>query len=75
MLGAGMQWHEAYATVNSYGRLMVGGASAGGSVSSSGGWLAGGGHSALSPTHGLGKIPRIILFSKLIESLKVSTML
>ena len=56
-LGAGVQWHEAYAAVNSYGRLVVGGASVGGSVGSSGGWLAGGGHSALSPTHGLGMIP------------------
>ncbi|KAF8547408.1 FAD-binding domain-containing protein [Imleria badia] len=53
-LGAGVQWHEAYAALNNYGRLMVGGSSVGGSVGSSGGWLAGGGHSALSPTHGLG---------------------
>ncbi|KAG6373241.1 hypothetical protein JVT61DRAFT_6867 [Boletus reticuloceps] len=53
-LGAGVQWHEAYAAVNNYGRLMVGGSSAGGSVGSSGGWLAGGGHSALSPNYGLG---------------------
>lgn len=55
-LGAGVQWHEAYAAVNNYGRMMVGGLSDGGSVGSSGGWLAGGGHSALSPTYGLGKI-------------------
>ncbi|KAF8553169.1 FAD-binding domain-containing protein [Imleria badia] len=51
-LGAGVQWYEAYAAVNNYGRLMVGGAI--GSIGSAGGWLAGGGHSALSPTHGLG---------------------
>ena len=55
-LGAGVQWHEAYAAVNTYGRLMVGGISVGGSVGSSGGWLAGGGHSTLSPSYGLGKI-------------------
>ena len=55
-LAAGVQWHEAYAAVNSYGRLMVGAISLGGSVGSSGGWLAGGGHSALSPNYGLGKI-------------------
>ena len=36
---------------------MVGGISVGGSIGSSGGWLAGGGHSALSPSYGLGKIP------------------
>ncbi|KAF9222133.1 FAD-binding domain-containing protein [Gyrodon lividus] len=53
-LGAGVQWHEAYDAVNQYGRMMVGGASAGGSVGASGGWLAGGGHSALAPTYGLG---------------------
>ena len=55
-LGAGVQWHEAYSAVNNYGRLMVGALSDGGSVGSSGGWLAGGGHSALSPSYGLGKV-------------------
>jgi len=53
-LGAGVQWHEAYDAVNQYGRMMVGGASLGGSVGAAGGWLQGGGHSALSPTYGLG---------------------
>ncbi|KAF9236143.1 hypothetical protein BU15DRAFT_64240 [Melanogaster broomeanus] len=53
-LGAGVQWHEAYDAVNQYGRMMVGGYSAGGSIGAAGGWLAGGGHSALSPTYGLG---------------------
>jgi len=51
-LGAGVQWNEAYAAVNNYGRIMVGGI--GGSIGSSGGWLAGGGHSVLSPSYGLG---------------------
>ncbi|KAN0101201.1 hypothetical protein V8E55_001185 [Tylopilus felleus] len=53
-LGAGVQWHEAFDAVNNYGRLMVGGSSAGGSVGAAGGWLAGGGHSALAPSYGLG---------------------
>ncbi|KAF8834784.1 FAD-binding domain-containing protein [Paxillus ammoniavirescens] len=53
-LGGGVQWHEAYDAVNQYGRMMVGGISAGGSIGAAGGWLAGGGHSALSPTYGLG---------------------
>ncbi|KAF9236142.1 hypothetical protein BU15DRAFT_77242 [Melanogaster broomeanus] len=53
-LGAGVQWHEAYDAVNQYGRMMVGGYSAGGSIGAAGGWLAGGGHSALAPTYGLG---------------------
>ncbi|KAH7886481.1 hypothetical protein F5I97DRAFT_997130 [Phlebopus sp. FC_14] len=53
-LGAGVQWHEAYDAVNQYGRMMVGGISAGGSIGAAGGWLAGGGHSILSPNYGLG---------------------
>jgi len=53
-LGAGVQWYEAYDTVESYGRVMVGGHSIGGSVGAAGGWVLGGGHSALSPTFGLG---------------------
>ncbi|KAF9236144.1 hypothetical protein BU15DRAFT_77244 [Melanogaster broomeanus] len=53
-LGAGVQWQEAYDAVNQYGRMVVGGYSAGGSVGAAGGWLAGGGHSFLSSTYGLG---------------------
>ncbi|KAH7921690.1 FAD-binding domain-containing protein [Leucogyrophana mollusca] len=53
-LGAGVQWHEAYDAVQAKGRMMVGGASVGGSVGAAGGWVLGGGHSALSPTYGLG---------------------
>ncbi|KIJ63201.1 hypothetical protein HYDPIDRAFT_93112 [Hydnomerulius pinastri MD-312] len=53
-LGAGVQWHEAYDAINRYGRMMVGGASDGGSVGAAGGWILGGGHSALAPTYGLG---------------------
>ncbi|KAI0749530.1 FAD-binding domain-containing protein [Daedaleopsis nitida] len=53
-IGSGVQWHEAYDAANEAGRILVGGASAGGSVGASGGWIQGGGHSALSPSYGLG---------------------
>ena len=49
-----MQWHEAYDAVESQGRALVGGISAGGSVGAAGGWVLGGGHSALAPSYGLG---------------------
>ena len=51
---AGVQWQEAYAAANDAGRMVIGGISAGGSVGAAGGWILGGGHSALSPTYGLG---------------------
>lgn len=54
-LGAGVQWHEAYDAIHAQGRDLVGGASAGGSVGATGGWVLGGGHSALAPAHGLGR--------------------
>lgn len=53
-LGAGVQWHEAYAAAEANGRFVVGGISAGGSVGAAGGWILGGGHSAFAPQHGLG---------------------
>ncbi|KAG6330603.1 hypothetical protein ID866_8487 [Astraeus odoratus] len=53
-IGAGVQWYEAYAAANNSGRSLVGGVSLGGSVGAAGGWLQGGGHSALSPSYGLG---------------------
>ncbi|KAI6008074.1 hypothetical protein EDC04DRAFT_901990 [Pisolithus marmoratus] len=53
-VGAGVQWYEAYYAVYQNRRMMVGGISAGGSVGAAGGWLQGGGYSALSPTYGLG---------------------
>ncbi|KAI6040855.1 hypothetical protein EDC04DRAFT_2566471 [Pisolithus marmoratus] len=53
-VGAGVQWYEAYDTVNQIGRMMVGGISSGGSIGAAGGWVQGGGHSILSPTYGLG---------------------
>jgi len=53
-LGAGVQWHGAYDETQAYGRLVVGGHSIGESVGAAGGWILGGGHSALSPAFGLG---------------------
>ena len=51
---AGVQWFEAYQAAKERNVLIVGGLSAGGSIGVAGGWLAGGGHSALSPKYGLG---------------------
>ncbi|KAG5652218.1 hypothetical protein H0H81_005800 [Sphagnurus paluster] len=53
-LGAGVQWHEAYAAAELHGRYILGGVSGDGSIGAAGGWLMGGGHSALSARHGLG---------------------
>jgi FAD binding domain len=52
---SGVQWYEAYAAASSYNRTIVGGLSPNASIGSAGGWVAGGGHSILSPTYGLGK--------------------
>jgi hypothetical protein len=52
ILDAGVQWYEAYNAVRGHNRAVVGGYA--GTVGTSGGWIMGGGHSALSPTHGLG---------------------
>lgn len=53
-LGAGVQWQEAYDFAFARQRDLVGGLSAGGSVGAAGGWLQGGGHSALAPKYELG---------------------
>ncbi|KAI9060995.1 FAD-binding domain-containing protein [Trametes sanguinea] len=53
-IGAGIQWHEAFAAANASGFTLVGGIGPGGSVGAAGGWLQGGGHSSLSPSYGLG---------------------
>ncbi|KAH9945279.1 FAD-binding domain-containing protein [Epithele typhae] len=53
-LQSGVQWFEAYNAVTAVNRTIVGGASPGGSVGAASGWLLGGGHSALSPSYGLG---------------------
>lgn len=49
--GAGVQWGEMYKAAHAQGRVVVGGMS--GTVSNAGGYLQGGGHSALSPLLGL----------------------
>ena len=54
--GAGVQWYEAYDYVDQQGRFIIGGISPGGSVGAAGGWVMGGGHSAFSPSLGLGTI-------------------
>lgn len=54
-LGAGVQWHEAYDAAYAHNRVLVGGLSPDVSVGAAGGWIQGGGHSALSPKYGLGK--------------------
>jgi len=51
---AGVQWREAYDYVEEQGRFIVGVLAQGGSVGSAGGWVMGGGHSAFSPSLGLG---------------------
>ena len=50
--GAGVQWFEAYKAAKQRNRAIVGAASQ--SVGAAGGWLTGGGHSALAPNYGLG---------------------
>ncbi len=52
--GAGVQWFEAYEAAKRRNRVIVGGISRRGSIGVAGGWLQGGGHSALSPSYGLG---------------------
>jgi len=51
-LGAGVQWIEAYEAAGQQNRVLVGATSR--SIGAAGGWLAGGGHSAISPNYGLG---------------------
>ena len=57
-----MQWHEAYDFVTQQGRTIVGGIALGGSVGSAGGWIMGAGHSAFSPTFGLG-VDNVVQFN------------
>ena len=51
--GAGVQWIEAYEAARQQNRAIVGAAIQ--SVGTAGGWLAGGGHSAIASSYGLGK--------------------
>jgi FAD/FMN-containing dehydrogenase len=64
-VGAGVQWYEAYNAAKAQGRIVVGGG--GGSVGAAGGWIMGGGHSPLSPRHGLGTFHHFILHISLIN--------
>ncbi|KAJ3048152.1 hypothetical protein HK097_010820 [Rhizophlyctis rosea] len=50
-VGAGSRWGEVYEATNARGKLVVGGFAA--TVGASGGYVLGGGHSALSPQLGL----------------------
>jgi len=52
--GAGVQWFEGYEAARQHNRVIVGGVSPSGSVGAAGGWLSGGGHSAIAPNYGLG---------------------
>jgi FAD/FMN-containing dehydrogenase len=52
--GAGVLWSEAFDFIEKHGQFVVGGAVA--SVGAAGGWVMGGGHSALSPAFGLGTV-------------------
>ena len=60
--GAGVQWFEAYDAAQQHNRVIVGGISERGSIGTAGGWLAGGGHSAIAPNYGLGtsNLPEIL---------------
>ena len=49
-----MQWFAAYQAARNRGVVLVRGLSARGSIGAAGGWLLGGGHSALGPNCGLG---------------------
>ena len=53
---AGVQWFEAYAAAKEHKRVVVGGFSPKGSIGAAGGWLSGGGHSAMAPNYGLGML-------------------
>jgi FAD/FMN-containing dehydrogenase len=57
ILDAGVQWYHAYNAAHAKNRTVVGGYAV--SVGSSGGWIMGGGHSALSSKYGLGTYPAI----------------
>ncbi|ESK90078.1 fad binding domain-containing protein [Moniliophthora roreri MCA 2997] len=58
-MGAGVQWHEAFAFAERHNVTLVGGSDR--TVGTSGGWLQGGGHSMLSNTMGLG-VDRVLQF-------------
>ncbi|KAG8815883.1 hypothetical protein FRC17_000558 [Serendipita sp. 399] len=51
-VGAGEHWYFVYKAADAHGVVVVGGT--GYTVGAAGGWILGGGHSALSPQYGLG---------------------
>jgi len=51
-LAAGVQWFEAYEAARQHNREIVGAGDL--NVGAAGGWVAGGGHSAIAPNYGLG---------------------
>ncbi|KAI0797160.1 FAD-binding domain-containing protein [Abortiporus biennis] len=59
ILGAGVQWGEAYQFADSHNITLVGGSDKG--VGAVGGWLQGGGHGVLSNTLGMG-VDRVLEF-------------
>ena len=73
--GAGVQWREAYASADQQGLFIVGGISLGGSVGAAGGWVMGGGHSALSPKFGLGIAIHIYSTCALIYDMTVQVLI
>ncbi|EPQ50955.1 FAD-binding domain-containing protein [Gloeophyllum trabeum ATCC 11539] len=58
-MGAGVQWGEAYQFAEAHNITLVGGSDPG--VGTSGGWLMGGGHGALTNTMGMG-VDRVLQF-------------
>ncbi|KAH9902822.1 FAD-binding domain-containing protein [Cubamyces lactineus] len=66
-IGAGVQWLGTYEAANAAGRMLPGGIGPGGSVGAAGGWLQGGGHSALSPSYGLG-VDNVLEFTVVTSS-------
>ncbi|KAF4613051.1 hypothetical protein D9613_010701 [Agrocybe pediades] len=53
-MGSGVSWNTAYAQADIHNRSLPGGLSPYGTVGAAGGWVLGGGHSALSRYYGLG---------------------
>ncbi|KIM38049.1 hypothetical protein M413DRAFT_13018 [Hebeloma cylindrosporum] len=70
--GAGVQWQEAYDYVDEQGRFIIGGLAQGGSVGAAGGWVMGGGHSAFSPSLGLG-VDNVLEFTVVLANGKLVT--
>jgi hypothetical protein len=68
-VSSGVQWYDAYYSAAAHNRVIVGGVSVGGNVGSGGGWVLGGGHSALAPSYGIGGL-RYQRCSRYAESIR-----